>query len=247
MGVLKSMPRRFLSAFIIFASLSLGAPIAPAHQVPNMTVEADFARNRSFELRINLDPRVVLSDQPTSLPPVPANWFFGLTETERTQMLEDVRGYLRKNVELVFGQETLSLPSLEITAIDGADNMPLRQETMEVHLLAAGKGIIPGSAAPFSVRVGKDANVSMILLNRMEGQGEPALRVIFPGETSQEFALTGVRPLDEMVGGGSKKGVEAFPFAQLFMQGAILVALIVTWLVFKIRWQGKQARWLRRR
>ena len=30
MGVLKSMPRRFLSAFIIFASLSLGAPIAPA-------------------------------------------------------------------------------------------------------------------------------------------------------------------------------------------------------------------------
>ena len=46
-----------------------------AHQVPSLTVEALFSADRSYTLRINVDPRLFISDQPSSLPPVPIEWY----------------------------------------------------------------------------------------------------------------------------------------------------------------------------
>jgi hypothetical protein len=232
-------PRRWtrLACLSAFAFCTAGA--AFAHQVPSITLEADFARNRSFTLRINLDPRLVLSDEPTTLAPVPGAWYLERSPAEVAKIHEDCTAYLKKNVELVFGAEITPLPSLQVIPIDGAENTPLTPETPELHLLATGRGILPGSAKDFALRLGRESNSSVILLNKVEGREEPSLRVVFPGETSQTFELAGVRTLDEMLGQSAAPAPAASDAVlPWIIRGVVALLLLVTWLIFRNQWRA---------
>ncbi|MDZ4290161.1 MAG: hypothetical protein U0984_19500 [Prosthecobacter sp.] len=206
-----------------------------------MTVETDFAINRGFTLKVNFDPRLFLSNQPTALPPVPGSWYREQSETERATTHENALAYLRKNLELRFGDEPMPLPQLKLEAIDGSDNTPLKPETAEVHLLATGRSVIPGSGSDFRLSLGRDANVSLILLSRIEGGKDASPRVVFPGETSQAFSLFGVKSLDEIVSRFSASGKsEPAPYSPWMMRAVIVVTLIVIWLLF-MRKRASQA------
>lgn len=182
------MPR--LVNRFLFLSLSLALMAnAYAHQVPSMTIEAEFGADQDFTLRMNLDPRVVLSDDPTLLPPVPASWYQDLTPTEREETLQKVQEYLRANVILQFGEQKVALPKSEVVPMDGATNAPPTPDTAELHLLATAKGSRPASGGPFTLHFGNEARVSLILLNTLGGQAERRPQVLFPGESSRSFML----------------------------------------------------------
>jgi hypothetical protein len=178
------MPRRLL------ACLLLVAPLLNAHQIPNITLEAMFAADSGYTLRINLDPRVFLSAQPTALPPVEATWYLNQSEAERRETHLRAAEYLRKNLGLRFGTTDAEWPVIEITAIDGTTLEPLKPDTAETHLLAVAKGRVPGSGHTFELVFGPDANVSLILLNSEQGKPERRPQVLFPGESSRPYKLT---------------------------------------------------------
>lgn len=170
--------------------LLLVAPLLRAHQIPNITLEAMFAADHSYTLRVNLDPRVFLSAQPTSLPPVEAGWYLGQSETERQETHLRATEYLQKNLGLRFGSTDVTWPATEITAIDGSTLEPLKPDTAETHLLAVTKGRVPGGGASFELVFGPEANVSLILLNSEDGKPERRPQVLFPGESSRPYKLT---------------------------------------------------------
>ena len=177
-------PAACLLAFLFFISTSL------AHVVPNMTIEAEFAKDHSFVLKLNLDPRVFLSDQPTSLPPVSADWYLTQSESQKAATYEKATEYLKANVGLTFNDQTIPLPPCEFVAMDGATNELVKPDTAETHLLATAKGVVPAGADSFKLALGKAANVSLILLNNEEGNEDKRPQVIFPGETSRPFKIT---------------------------------------------------------
>jgi hypothetical protein len=185
--------RRLICLFI--GGLVLGLTVtAQAHQVPSLQIEAEFFLNRNYILRINLDPRVFLSDQPSSLPPVPASWYRDQTPEQIKNTEKAAMAYLRKNVELQFGVDRVPVPDCTFVAMDGANNKPVTEETQEVHLLATAKGTVKGSGSNFSINLGPETGVSLLLLNTMEGQSERKPRVNFPGESTDPFPLTGMEP-----------------------------------------------------
>lgn len=161
---------------------------AQAHVVPNMTIEAEFAKDRRYTLRINLDPRVFLSEQPTSLPPVPAEWYLKQAAAEKEATHAQAMAYLRETLGLTFGDQKTSLPECDFVALDGATLEALAPETAETHLLATAHGEIPEHSRNYTLAFGRQANVSLILLNSMAG-GEKQPQVLFPGETSRPFTL----------------------------------------------------------
>lgn len=163
---------------------------AQAHVVPNMTIEAEFARDHSFVLKMNLDPRVFLSDQPTSLPPVSADWYLNQNEAQKVETYQKATEYLKANVGLTFSDQSLALPIADFVAMDGATNEPVKPDTAETHLLATAKGQVPAGADNFKLAFGKAANVSLILINSEEGNEDRRPQVIFPGETSRPFKIT---------------------------------------------------------
>lgn len=160
-----------------------------AHVVPNMTIETEFAKNREFVLKMNLDPRVFLTDQPTSLPPVSADWYLNQSEAEKAATYAKATEYLKANVGLTFNDQNLPLPVCEFVALDGATYEAVKPDTAETHLLATAKARVPEGAGSFKIVYGRQANVSLILLNSEEGIEEKKPQVIFPGETSQPFKI----------------------------------------------------------
>ncbi|MCX6853483.1 MAG: hypothetical protein NTV80_01100 [Verrucomicrobia bacterium] len=104
--------RLFLLTFIL-------AGPAAAHQVPNMTIEADFDAQGHFEMKVNVDPRVILSDQPTSLPPVVAAWYLDQSPEQVKATYEKALSYLKANLQLQFGTITMPLDEVTWQAMDG--------------------------------------------------------------------------------------------------------------------------------
>jgi hypothetical protein len=168
--------------------------VAEAHVVPNMTIEADFAADRSYILRINFDPRTFLAADPTTLPPVPGSWYREQSQEQKAATHQKARDYLSSALGVLFGAQKSVLPDCEIQAIDGEDNNPLKADTQEVHLLATARGWVPETATTFQIDFAKDANTTLILLHTQAGAAEPRPQVIFPGETSRAFQLKTTEP-----------------------------------------------------
>lgn len=158
-----------------------------AHTVPSLTIEAIFLPDHSYTLRINVDPRLFLSTQPTSLPPVEAEWYRKQSADEVKKTEQQAEAYLKNAIGLLFATKPASLPAITFKPMDGATNEPLKTDSKEVHLLAEMHGMAPGS--DFQIVIGKDANSSVILLNCLGDQMERRPQVLFPGETSRAFAI----------------------------------------------------------
>lgn len=160
-----------------------------AHQVPSLTVEALFAADHSYTLRVSLDPRLFLSDQPSALPPVPIEWYRDQSQKDLEETRQKAADYLRHALTLKFGEKSLAVENCNYQPMDGATNMPIAADTKEVHLLATTSGRVPDGEKSFSVSLSQNANVSMILMNSFEGTMERRPNVIFPGETTRPYEL----------------------------------------------------------
>ena len=155
-----------------------------------MTIEADFDSKGQFAMMVNVDPRVILSDQPTSLPPVVAAWYLEQTPEQVKATFGKAAAYLKETVKLQFGSVVLPMPEVSWQAMDGTTNLPLTAETTEVHLLATIKGTVPAGQGTFALGFGQAAQVSLILLLKNPSLTEPKVMVLFPGETSRPFSVT---------------------------------------------------------
>lgn len=160
-----------------------------AHQIPSLTVEALFSADRGYTLRINVDPRLILSEQPSSLPPIPIEWYREQSLEELAATEQKAAVYLRRALSIKFGETTVAVEKCQYQPMDGATNLPLSADTKEIHLLAEMKGTVTEGQNSFSLALSHDANVSMILMNTFEGTMERRPNVVFPGEISRPFML----------------------------------------------------------
>lgn len=183
---------RCLPIFSRFLALTLGIcglGGLQAHNVPSMTIEAQFKDDRTFEISINFDPRAFLASDPRALPPVPASWYRDQSPEQVAATLGKAQEYVETSIQLLFSGVAHPLPELKLQPIDGSDNTPLKPETQELHLLATGAGPIPDSAAEFQLAFAKTAAIDLILLESLENAPNRRPQVVFPGETSRAFAL----------------------------------------------------------
>ncbi|MDB6007743.1 MAG: hypothetical protein JWR15_4730 [Prosthecobacter sp.] len=223
------MIHRFIRSRVVAAVFSASlvvASVGNAHVVPDMTVEADFNAAGGYSLRINLDPRTFLADDPKSLPPVPGSWYRDMTPEQVAATHEKARQYLINSLGVLFNGQKTALPPCEIQAMDGADNTPLKAETQEVHLLATACGLLPVDAATFQIDFAKDANTSLILLHTQAGNKEIRPQVVFPGETSRPFQLRVVAAAAPPVAPAPPKASELYVIVALSL---VCIACIIGW------------------
>jgi hypothetical protein len=165
-----------------------------AHPVPSITVEAVFQPTGTYTLSVNLDPRTFLAAEPRSLPPVPAPWYREQSAEQIAATHARCEAFLTQHLRLRWGGREVAWPPISFQAIDGADNAPLRPETLEVHLLATASGDAPSRSEPFEIEYAKSAPIELILLSSMKGEAEARPQVLFPGETSRRFQIIYAAP-----------------------------------------------------
>lgn len=172
---------------LILCALAALSPGLRAHQVPNLTLEADFKSSGEVEFRLNLDPRLFLAADPRSLPPIPAPWYRDQSEEEKERTLADALAYVRSALTFFFDHQAADAWTWEFQPIDGATGMAFDDNTTEVHLLATARTRSPAAASACSVRLEMAAKAPAILLNRRDDQDERQPQILFPGETSRPF------------------------------------------------------------
>jgi hypothetical protein len=177
-----------LHRLLLLPAVCLLTPVLCAHTVPTITVEAEFSAGRKVALRVNLDPRLFLSDQPATLPPVPATWWFEQDEKARAGSLASAKTYIEKNIRFRTGESPVEV-RWQVVPVDSASAFPLGPNSGGGHLLAEHTGPLPGVAGDFKVTLDERAAVGLILLNSMEGKPERHPQAIFPGESSRGFKL----------------------------------------------------------
>jgi len=171
---------------LIFSVLGLAAGVQ-AHQVPNLTLEAEFTTTGEVEFKLNLDPRLFLAEDPKSLPPVPAPWFRDQTEAEKADTLKTALTYVKAALTFFFDAQPAAEWTWEFQPIDGATGEAFTDETAEVHLLATVKTRCPVGGEACSVRLEDPAKAPTVLLNSVNQQAERRPQILFPGETSRPF------------------------------------------------------------
>jgi hypothetical protein len=172
----------------LFLCLCASAAVR-AHQVPNMTIEATFEASGSYELKVNLDPRVFLSPIPTSLPPVAADWYLEQSPEQVRVTFTQAIEHLQKHVEISFGGKVQPLAGMTFVAMDGATNQPVTPETAETHLLGTLRAEVPVGAGEFVLGFAREAQVSLILILKAPEMAEPKVQVLFPGESSRAIQV----------------------------------------------------------
>ena len=173
--------RFFLPALLV-------AAVGHGHTVPTLVLESEFSARRDCSFSVNVDPRLFLSEQPTSLPPVPASWFFEQDEATRKKTERQAVEYVARSLHVTVGDTEIA-PEWKIVAIDSASSEPLTPTSAEVHLLARWSGHLPAKTGDFKVALDKACAVSLIVLNGTEGKKERRPQVIFPSETSRGYVL----------------------------------------------------------
>jgi hypothetical protein len=170
---------------------ALAGPAAHAHQVPNLTLEVNFAAAGAVEFRLNLDPRLFLAEDPKTLPPVPAPWFRDQSETEKAATLQQALTYVKAAVTFFFDGTPADNLAWEFQPIDGATGLPFTDQTAEVHLVAIAKCQAPTDSKTSSIRLEDAAKAPTVLLNSLNQQAERRPQILFPGESSRPFPFTG--------------------------------------------------------
>jgi hypothetical protein len=181
-----SAPAKWL-AFLILCSLC--AFTVHAHQVPSMTLETAFSEDDSAAFSINLDPRCFLAEVPTTLPPVPAEWWRDQSEADKTKTSQDANSFLQKAMRLQLGGKPIDLPAFTFTPMDAATNQEFTAESKEVHLLGKLTLKVPAEADSFVVDYTMSATVPLVLLNSLTTKPAGRPQLLFPGETSRPFKL----------------------------------------------------------
>ncbi len=172
---------------------AMGCPLL-AHTVPTLVVETEFNAARQSEIRVNIDPRLFLSDKPTTLPPIEASWWLEQDDTARAKTMAEVIAYMEKTLDFRLGDIALR-GGWKVTAIDSASAFPLSANSAEVHLLAERKQPLPEVSGEFKVSVSDGCSVGVILLNSTEGKAERHPQSLFPGETGRGFKVPEMKPV----------------------------------------------------
>jgi hypothetical protein len=159
-----------------------------AHTVPVVVIEAEFSSTREAVIKVNLDPRLFLSKQPTAVPPVPASWWFEQDEAGKQKTRSAAAAYVERTFAFNVGATALKA-GWKVEAIDSASAFPLGEASTEAHLLVEHHGPLPPNAGDFKLAVGKDCAVAVILLCSNIGDAERRPQSLFPGETSRAFPL----------------------------------------------------------
>lgn len=161
-----------------------------AHQIPALGLEVEINEGEPHVLRLNIDPRLILSNAPATLPPVDVSWYRDQTPEQLSETHAKAAAYVIRTVKFLYGPGTASPIEWNVQPMDGASNQPLSGTSTEVHLLAEARYSPPPSSTSLTVGLAGDSAAALTILTVVDGKPGRRPQVLFPGETGKPIPWT---------------------------------------------------------
>jgi hypothetical protein len=174
--------------FLAFLCL-FSAPLA-AHSIPDIPVRANFLSGGEMELSIEINPRN-WTESPKLAPSLEQKEFLTYTSAQREELLKQTRAFVATYLE--FTLEPIGRIQPDFTYDFVAETgKPLMAMTDAVVARGRWKTKIPAGVTGWKVRSLPGHKVATVFTNSVDGKEHPRFMVMFPGETSFTFDLTGL-------------------------------------------------------
>ena len=161
-----------------------------AHSIPDVPIRGSFQTGGEAEISIEINPRN-WTESPKMAPSLEQKEFLTYTSAQREELLKQTRAWVATYLEFTF--EPIGRVQPDFTWDFVAETgKPLMAMTDAVVARGRWKTKIPAGVTGWKARSLPGHKVAAVFTNFVDGQEHPRFMVMFPGETSFTFDLTGL-------------------------------------------------------
>jgi hydrogenase/urease accessory protein HupE len=175
---------------LLIAFLGLFSAILGAHSIPDVPVRGAFQTGGEAEITIEINPRN-WEESPKMALSLENKQFLAYTEAQREELLKKTRAWVATYLE--FTLEPIGRVQPDFTYDFVAETgKPLMKMDDAVVARGRWKTKIPAGVTGWKVRSLPGHKVATVFTNSVDGKEHPRFMVMFPGETTFTFDLTGL-------------------------------------------------------
>ena len=175
---------------LFIAILGLFSALLSAHSIPDIPVRGAFQTGGEAEITIEINPRN-WSESPKMALSLEQKDFLTYTDAQREDLLKQTRAFVATYLE--FTLEPIGRVQPDFTYDFVAETgKPLMKMDDAVVARGRWKTKIPAGVTGWKVRSLPGHKVATVFTNSVDGKEHPRFMVMFPGETSFTFDLTGL-------------------------------------------------------
>ena len=172
------------------ALLGLFSAVLAAHSIPDIPVRGAFQTGGEAEISIEINPRN-WSESPKMALSLEQKEFLTYTSAQREELLKQTKAFVATYLE--FTLEPIGRVQPDFTWDFVAETgKPLMKMDDAVVARGRWKTKIPAGVTGWKVRSLPGHKVATVFTNSVDGKEHPRFMVMFPGETSFTFDLTGL-------------------------------------------------------
>jgi hypothetical protein len=205
------------------AFIGLFSAVLAAHSIPDIPVRGAFQTGGEAEITIEINPRN-WAESPKMALSLEQKEFLTYTAAQREELLKQTRAFVATYLE--FTLEPIGQIKPDFTYDFVAETgKPLMKMDDAVVARGRWKTKIPAGVTGWKVRSLPGHKVATVFTNTVDGKEHPRFMVMFPGETSFTFDLTGLAakaptgPTPGSVGTHSTESGGWSTFVSYFKQG----------------------------
>jgi hypothetical protein len=170
--------------------LGLFSAIVAAHSIPDVPIRGSFQTGGEAEISIEINPRN-WTESPKMAPSLEQKEFLTYTSAQREELLKQTRAWVATFLE--FTLEPVGRVQPDFTWDFVAETgKPLMKMDDAVVARGKWKTKIPAGVTGWKARSLPGHKVAAVFTNFVDGKEHPRFMVMFPGETSFTFDLTGL-------------------------------------------------------
>ena len=175
---------------LFIALLGLFSAVLGAHSIPDIPVRGAFQTGGEAEITIEINPRN-WSESPKMALSLEQKEFLTYTDAQREELLKQTRAFVATYLE--FTLESIGRIQPDFTYDFVAETgKPLMKMDDAVVARGRWKTKIPAGVTGWKVRSLPGHKVATVFTNSVDGKDHPRFMVMFPGESSFTFDLTGL-------------------------------------------------------
>ena len=175
---------------LFIALLGLFSAVLGAHSIPDIPVRGAFQTGGEAEITIEINPRN-WSESPKMALSLEQKEFLTYTDAQREELLKQTRAFVATYLE--FTLEPIGRIQPDFTYDFVAETgKPLMKMDDAVVARGRWKTKIPAGVTGWKVRSLPGHKVATVFTNSVDGKDHPRFMVMFPGESSFTFDLTGL-------------------------------------------------------
>jgi hydrogenase/urease accessory protein HupE len=175
---------------LLIAIFGLFSAILGAHSIPDIPVRGAFQTGGEAEITIEINPRN-WSESPKMALSLEQKEFLTYTDAQREELLKQTRAFVATYLE--FTLEPIGRVQPDFTYDFVAETgKPLMKMDDAVVARGRWKTKIPAGVTGWKVRSLPGHKVATVFTNSVDGKEHPRFMVMFPGESSFTFDLTGL-------------------------------------------------------